>query len=140
MIYKTNEAPSWVGYSIDGNSNVTVTENGTILDLPPLIGNNTLTLYANDTLGNWATPQTVTFFIVPTTVVPSPTPSHSPLPSPSESPTPQPTPTLTFPMSSTAPPIVDYAPTEVTLLAILALTVAIGVLAYFYFEKRKGQL
>ena len=30
--YETNEEPSWVGYSIDGNSNVTVSENSTVVE------------------------------------------------------------------------------------------------------------
>ena len=65
LIYQTNDSLSWVGYSINGRSNVTVigktiTVNETINDS----GYNNLTLYANDTLGNWATPQTVTYLVV----------------------------------------------------------------------------
>ena len=65
LIYQTNDSLSWVGYSINGRSNVTVTRktitvNETINDS----GYNNLTLYANDTLGNWATPQTVTYLVV----------------------------------------------------------------------------
>jgi hypothetical protein len=94
LTYGANEVLSWAGYSIDGNSNVTVTQNGTIVDLPAQIGNNTLTLYANDTLGNWATPQTVYFFIypksAPVTPTPSPTPTQSPSPSSTQQSTPSP--------------------------------------------------
>lgn len=89
---------------------------------------------------------------------PSPSPSSSPSPTksisptqiqsppaslnlselPTESSTQQPTPTLTFPISSIAPPTVDYSPIEVTLLAIMALTVTIAILACFYL-RRKGK-
>ena len=71
LAYETNEEPSWVGYSINGNSNVTVSENSTVVEkttLPQGIFpyQNSLILYANDTFGNWATPITVTFYIDPT--------------------------------------------------------------------------
>ena len=63
LIYQTNTPLSWVGYSLDGRSNVTVTGNSTLVNGAwqsyPI-----LTLYANDTSGNWATPQTVTFSII----------------------------------------------------------------------------
>ena len=85
LIYWTNEALSWVGYSVNGNSNVTVYQNDTIVQQPPpnsgaLIypTQDNLTLYANDTFGNWATPQTVTYSIPPAshpTSLPSPTPT-----------------------------------------------------------------
>lgn len=85
LVYWTNEALSWVGYSINGESNVTVYQNDTIVQQPPpnsgaLIypAQNNLTLYANDTFGNWATPQTVTYTIYTSphpTSLPSPTPT-----------------------------------------------------------------
>ena len=76
LIYKTNEAPSWVGYNIDGGSNATVTHNDTVVDMAPQIYSHTLTLFANDTQGNWATPQTVNFYIA-INPGPAPTPTQS---------------------------------------------------------------
>ena len=80
LIYETNEVPSWVGYSFNGNSNVTVSENSTVVEQTTLAQGifpeqNSLTLYANDTFGNWATPQTITFLIVTS---PHPTPTSTP--------------------------------------------------------------
>jgi hypothetical protein len=85
LIYWTNEALSWVGYSINGDGNVTVYQNDTTVQQPYLLPNpggliysyqNSLTLYANGTFGNWATPQTVTY------VVPLPTSPYSSTPVP----------------------------------------------------------
>jgi len=42
---------------------VTVSENGTLVRDFGSSGYHTLTLYANDTSGNWATPQTVTYLV-----------------------------------------------------------------------------
>lgn len=68
LLYQTNDTLSWVGYSINGGPNLTVTGNNTNIDeyikdryQLPNAGYNTLTLYANDTAGNWATPQTITY-------------------------------------------------------------------------------
>lgn len=69
--YETNDTLSWVGYSIDGGSNLTVTGNSTADNMAFIRsgyhfesnGYHTLTLYANDTDGNWATPQTVTYLV-----------------------------------------------------------------------------
>ncbi len=93
IIYETNSTLSWVGYSLNGGNNVTVSGNSTWELGPEHIfrsGYNTLTLYANDTAGNWATPQTVTYFVefyadVAPTIVPSPTltPLSALTPSPS---------------------------------------------------------
>ncbi len=61
LIYETGKPLSWVGYSLDGGSNVTVPANGTLLKIPAQ--SRSLTLYANDTDGNWAVPQTVYYSI-----------------------------------------------------------------------------
>ena len=69
LLYQTNDTLSWVGYSIDGGGNVTCTGNTTdnsayLKDGYEFdIGHPTLTLYANDTAGNWAIPQTVTYLV-----------------------------------------------------------------------------
>jgi len=70
LLYQTNDTLSWAGYSIDGGANMTCT--GNITDHSaylkdgyqfPKSGSNTLTLYANDTVGNWTTPQTLTYLV-----------------------------------------------------------------------------
>jgi hypothetical protein len=76
LVYETNQAPSWAGYSIDGGNNVTVTNTNTTVIVPEQGGSHNLTLYANDTFGNWATPQTVYYFV-------GTTPPESTTPSPS---------------------------------------------------------
>jgi hypothetical protein len=109
LIYETNEVPSWVGYSINGNSNVTVSENSTIAEQTTALTQgifphqNTLTLYANDTLGNWATPQTVTYFI-DTPPHPTSVPTQVPTATPISS-FPTATPISSFP---TATPISSF--------------------------------
>jgi hypothetical protein len=65
--YPANSTFSWVGYSLNGTSwtpggNTTVTGKNEI----GFIENNgdyTFTFFANDTAGNWATPQTVNFHV-----------------------------------------------------------------------------
>jgi parallel beta-helix repeat protein len=58
--FTVNEATSWMGYSLDGQNNVTVTE--TTLELPELSdGSHSLTIYANDTLGDMGTSETIYF-------------------------------------------------------------------------------
>lgn len=56
-----DEPAMWIGYSLDGKENVAVTGNTTLGGL--LVGEHTLTLYANDTAGNPAVSKTVTFQI-----------------------------------------------------------------------------
>lgn len=76
--YATNNTLSWVGYSIDGGQNRTIVEerrnfDGRFYDTEgnPSIwvydvgnsGNHKLTVYANNTVGDWATPQSVTYVV-----------------------------------------------------------------------------
>jgi len=61
LIFATNASLSWVGYSLDGGNNLTAT-NGTVIVIPA--ESRSLTLYTNDTSGNWAAPQTVYYEIV----------------------------------------------------------------------------
>jgi hypothetical protein len=77
--YATNNTLSWIGYSIDGAQNKTAygewydleqrlydTEGNPsvwIYDVFENDGNHNLTLYANNTAGDWATPQIVTYFV-----------------------------------------------------------------------------
>ena len=96
--YATNSPPlSWIGYSIDGDQNRTAY--GEWFSFAQILyddegnprvrvsgvfesdGNHNLTLYANNTSGDWAVPQTVTYlvnlnsdtFIPPTTSKPTTT-------------------------------------------------------------------
>ena len=56
-----DEPASWVGYSLDGEENVTVTGNVTLSGLS--VGQHTLTLYAKDESGNPAASDTITFSV-----------------------------------------------------------------------------
>ena len=77
LTYETNSTLSWVGYSIDGSDNVTVTGNSTFVhEFVSSTGYHTLTVYANDTSGNWAIPQSVTYLV-------NFYPDYTPTPSPS---------------------------------------------------------
>ena len=115
LTYETNSDLSWVGYSINGSNNVTLPGNGTyVLPISGYNGYNNLTVYANDTIGNWATPQTIVYLV---NVYPDYTPTPSP--SPTRQPTIEPSPT----------PIIDYyywwlSPT-VWALAIACLFIAL---------------
>ena len=95
LLYQTNDTISWAGYSINGGANVTCT--GNVTDNSAYIkdgyqfdfGHPTLTLYANDTVGNWAIPQTITYTVyfypdtysTPSSATPTPTPSVPEFPS-----------------------------------------------------------
>lgn len=61
LVFTTDEAANWTGYSLDGEQNVTVTGNITIADLPN--GSHTLAVYANDTFGNMGASETVFFTV-----------------------------------------------------------------------------
>ena len=52
---------SWMGYSLDGQQNVTVTGNATLTGLSS--GLHSVTVYANDTYGNMGASETVAFTI-----------------------------------------------------------------------------
>jgi parallel beta-helix repeat protein len=68
LVFTTDEAANWTGYSLDGEQNVTVTGNTTIADLPN--GSHTLTVYANDTFGNMDVSKIINFTIA----IPEPLP------------------------------------------------------------------
>jgi len=61
LIFNVNEPTSWMGYSLDGQENVTITGNTTIVGL--LDGAHTATLYANDTAGNMGSSDAVYFTV-----------------------------------------------------------------------------
>ncbi len=60
LIFESDGNLSWVGYSLDGGANVTAS-NGALIEIP--VGSVCLTVYANDTAGNWAAPQTVYYSV-----------------------------------------------------------------------------
>jgi hypothetical protein len=57
--FTLNKPVSWMGYSLDGGDNVTVSGNTTLSGLA--VGSHSLTVYANDTFGNTGASETVTF-------------------------------------------------------------------------------
>jgi len=57
----TTEPVSWIGYRLDEEESVTISENTTLSGLST--GSHNLTILANDTLGNFATSETTTFTI-----------------------------------------------------------------------------
>jgi parallel beta-helix repeat protein len=69
LVFTTDEAVNWTGYSLDGKQNVTITGNSTITGIPN--GSHNLIVYANDTFGNTGTSETLTFTIA----VPEPFPT-----------------------------------------------------------------
>lgn len=151
LLYQTNDTLSWAGYSINGGTNVTCTGNTTdnsayIKDDYQLdFGQPTLTLYANDTAGKWAIPQTVTYTVYfyadttnpptttsPTPVEPTQTNSTNPIVSPTPSPTP--TPTMQSPTYTSTPVIPEFP--FFTIPVLLTLTVCAGLLVYLKEHKR----
>jgi hypothetical protein len=68
-VFSPDKAPMWLGYSLDGEQNVTITGNTTLTGLSNGLHN--VTVYANDTFGNQGASQTVTF----TVAVPEPFPT-----------------------------------------------------------------
>ncbi len=50
LLFSIDKPVSWIGYSLDGQPNVTVTNNGTLYDISN--GAHSITVYANDTFGN----------------------------------------------------------------------------------------
>jgi len=60
--FTVNEETSWMGYSLDGQDNITITENTLILtELAD--GSHNITVYATDTDGNTAASETISFTI-----------------------------------------------------------------------------
>jgi N-acetylneuraminic acid mutarotase len=59
----TNRSVDWLGYSLDGQDNVTVTSNITLSGLTA--GFHNVTVYATDEYGNTGTSETIVFAVVP---------------------------------------------------------------------------
>jgi len=62
-VFTVDEPTSWMGYSLDGEDNVTVTGNVTLAVLTE--GSHSLTFYATDLVGNTGASRTVYFEIAP---------------------------------------------------------------------------
>jgi len=62
LIFTVDKATSWIGYSLDGGANVTITGNTTLTSLS--YGSHRIVVYANDTYGNMGISNTVYFVIV----------------------------------------------------------------------------
>jgi len=65
LTFTVDEATSWIGYTLDGQANVTITGNTTLFDLSD--GSHDLVVYANDTAGHMGSSSTV-YFAIDTTV------------------------------------------------------------------------
>jgi hypothetical protein len=61
LVLSVNRPTTWMGYSLDGVANVTVTGDVELSDLSE--GEHRLTVYANDTFGNMVSSSNVTFFV-----------------------------------------------------------------------------
>lgn len=61
LTFTVNEPTSWIGYSLDGQANVTITGNITLMGLSD--GSYSLKVFANDTAGNMGSSETVHFTI-----------------------------------------------------------------------------
>jgi hypothetical protein len=61
LSFEVNGTTSWMGYSLDDQANTTISGNTTLTGLSE--GSHTLTLYANDTVGNTAKSETVYFTV-----------------------------------------------------------------------------
>ncbi|MBT0160303.1 hypothetical protein G4O51_09990 [Candidatus Bathyarchaeota archaeon A05DMB-2] len=61
LVFTTNKATDWMGYSLDNNANVTITGNVTLAGLSQ--GAHTITVYANDSRGNVGKSDAVQFSV-----------------------------------------------------------------------------
>jgi parallel beta-helix repeat protein len=68
LVFTVDKQVSWMGYSLDGQDNVTVTGNSTLNGLAN--GLHKIIVYANDTFGNMCASETLTFSVA----VPAPAP------------------------------------------------------------------
>lgn len=59
--FTISEQVSWEGYSLDGSGNVTIAGNTTLINLSD--ASHTITVYANDTVGNMGSSNTINFAV-----------------------------------------------------------------------------
>jgi len=69
LTFTVNETTSWIGYSLDGAANVTITGNTTLLSIS--YGYHNIIVYATDNAGNTGASETVYFTIVQPTTKPT---------------------------------------------------------------------
>ena len=144
--YTTNNPPlSWIGYSIDGGQNKTAygmwyniqqisydAEGNPSVRVSGVFendGNHNLTLYANNTAGDWTTPQTVSYVVninADTTIPPT---TSTPVQSPSLSPTSTPT------LSPRNPPHLEPIDYLLPISVVLAVVIALSLLLFTKHRK-----
>ncbi len=144
--YTTNNPPlSWIGYSIDGGQNKTAY--GEWFNVDQILydaegnpsvrvsgvfesdGNHSLTLYANNTAGDWAIPQIVTYLVnINSDTAFQPTTS-TPVQSPSLSPTSTPT------LSPRNPPHLEPIDYLLSISFVLAVVIALSLLLFTMHRK-----
>ncbi len=61
LIFTTNKATGWMGYSVDNHPNVTISGNATVPGLSQ--GTHSITVYANDSRGNMGSARSATFSV-----------------------------------------------------------------------------
>jgi hypothetical protein len=61
LVFSVDKAANWMGYSLDGEPNVTISGNSTVYNMTN--GIHSITIYANDTFGNVGTSETINFTI-----------------------------------------------------------------------------
>jgi hypothetical protein len=61
ITFLTSESPSWIGYSLDNQANVSITGNTTLTRLTE--GTHSLVIYANDTTGNMGVSNMIYFTV-----------------------------------------------------------------------------
>jgi hypothetical protein len=61
LVFAVNKTVNWIGYSLDGQDNVTVGGNTTLADLPN--GLHSVTVYAEDAFGNMGASETISFTV-----------------------------------------------------------------------------
>jgi len=65
LVFAVNEPTAWLGYSLDGQANVTITGNETLTDLTN--GVHHIVVHANDTIGNMGVSESIDFVVQDTT-------------------------------------------------------------------------
>ncbi len=66
LLFTVDESVDWIGYSFDGKENLTTSGNTTIANITN--GLHSITVYANDTFGNFGSSQTANFKVALPTV------------------------------------------------------------------------
>ncbi len=143
--YATNNTLSWLGYSVNGGQNRTAY--GEWYDLEQRLydkegnpsvwvsgvfendGNHNLTLYANNTAGDWDTPQTVTYLVNINSDTTIPPTTSNPVQSPSLSPTSTPT------LSPRNPPHLEPIEYLLPISVVLAVVIALSLLLFTRHRK-----